>query len=173
MIRHVAALGSSFAAGPGIEPIADARAMRSARNYAHLVAARFGAELTDLTVSGATTATILDTPQRLLWHRFPPQVPQVPADADLVTVTAGGNDVGYLATMVRLGFAGLLRRRFVTRPLAPLLARGGVTRPSREALDAAVAGLVAVVAAARERAPQARVLLVDYLTEAVVEQLRG
>ena len=53
--RHVASLGSSFAAGPGIEPAADRAARRSARNYPHLLAARLGAELTDLTVSGATT----------------------------------------------------------------------------------------------------------------------
>jgi hypothetical protein len=31
----IAALGSSFAAGPGIEPVADAAAMRSQKNYAH------------------------------------------------------------------------------------------------------------------------------------------
>lgn len=53
--RHVAALGSSFAAGPGVAPIVDRRANRSGRNYAHLVAERLGARLTDLTVSGATT----------------------------------------------------------------------------------------------------------------------
>jgi hypothetical protein len=60
--RHVASLGSSFAAGPGIGPVADRAARRSARNYPHLLAARLGAGLTDLTVSGATTATIIDAP---------------------------------------------------------------------------------------------------------------
>ena len=59
MIRHLAALGSSFAAGPGIEPVADRLAMRSARNYAHIVAARLGLRLTDLTVSGATTTSAI------------------------------------------------------------------------------------------------------------------
>jgi hypothetical protein len=54
--RHLVALGSSFAAGPGIEPIADRGAMRSARNYPHVLAEHFGAQLTDLTVSGATIA---------------------------------------------------------------------------------------------------------------------
>ena len=34
----IAALGSSFAAGPGIEPVAHPGAMRSARNYPHLLA---------------------------------------------------------------------------------------------------------------------------------------
>ena len=62
--RLIAALGSSFAAGPGIEPIVDAAASRSGRNYAHQLAERLGAELVDLTVSGATTANVLDTPQQ-------------------------------------------------------------------------------------------------------------
>src|SRR3569623_115027 len=64
--HHLVALGSSFAAGPGIEPVADAGAMRAARNYPHLLAERLGAELTDLTVSGATTGTILSKAQRTL-----------------------------------------------------------------------------------------------------------
>jgi hypothetical protein len=46
MTVHVA-LGSSFASGPGIDPILDARCGRSGSNYAHLVAARLGYELVD------------------------------------------------------------------------------------------------------------------------------
>ena len=37
--RTIAALGSSFAAGPTIEPVDDVDAMRSTRNYPHLLAA--------------------------------------------------------------------------------------------------------------------------------------
>ena len=80
-VRHLAALGSSFAAGPGIEPFADKRAWRSSPNYAHLLADRLGCDLTDLTVSGATTATILERPQRMLWrtsHLSSPSFPGKP-----------------------------------------------------------------------------------------------
>jgi hypothetical protein len=59
--RYVA-MGSSFAAGPGITPRASAsprRAGRSAGNYAHLVARALGLELRDVTYSGATTSDIL------------------------------------------------------------------------------------------------------------------
>lgn len=35
---HIVALGSSFAAGPGLKPIANAAAKRSSVNYAHLLA---------------------------------------------------------------------------------------------------------------------------------------
>jgi hypothetical protein len=90
------ALGSSFAAGPGLEPVVDRAAMRSGRNYAHLVADRLGATLTDATVSGATTATILDEPHRVRRRVFPPQIESVHGVTELVTVTVGGNDLGYL-----------------------------------------------------------------------------
>lgn len=163
-IRSIAALGSSYAAGPGIKPLADRRAYRSARNYPHLLAERLGATLTDLTVSGATTDTIIDTPQRLLLHTFPPQLNGLPADADLVTITAGGNDLGYIGSMVLLGAAGRLSSRALSRPLATALKRRGVPRPSEDDIDRAAANLSRIVEETRTRAKHARVLLVDYLT---------
>jgi lysophospholipase L1-like esterase len=162
--RHIASLGSSFAAGPSIEPVADRAARRSARNYPHLLAARLGAELTDLTVSGATTDTILDTPQRVLNQVFPPQLQGLPADVDLVTITAGGNDLKYASSMVRFAMAGLLSSHLITRPLGVLIGRGQIPRPDAADLDRTARGLARVVASARDRAPGARVLLVDYLT---------
>jgi hypothetical protein len=60
LIVHVVALGSSFAAGPGIDPILDRAAGRSGRKYPHLLADRLGAGITNLAVSGATTGTILE-----------------------------------------------------------------------------------------------------------------
>jgi len=101
MYRHVASLGSSFAAGPGIQPVDDRRARRSARNYPHLLAERLGARLTDLTVSGATTETILASPQRLFTHVFPPQLQGLPADADLVTITAAAQNLTRIVSAVR------------------------------------------------------------------------
>jgi lysophospholipase L1-like esterase len=162
--RHLASLGSSFAAGPGIEPIEDRAARRSARNYPHLLAARLGAELTDLTVSGATTDNIIDTPQRLGSRVFPPQVHGLPADADLVTITAGGNDLNYAGSMIRFGLAGRFSGSLLTRPLGALIGRGRVPRPEAADLDRAARGLVRIVEAARGRAAGARVLLVDYVT---------
>jgi hypothetical protein len=58
----------------------------------------------------------------------------------------------------------LLGRYAIGRPVSRLLARGGVPRPDDGDLRRATAGLVAIVAAVRERAPDARVLLVDYPT---------
>ncbi|MCL2584402.1 MAG: SGNH/GDSL hydrolase family protein, partial [Streptosporangiales bacterium] len=162
--RHIASVGSSFAAGPGIEPVADRAALRSARNYPHLLAERLGAELTDLTVSGATTATILDTPQRMRGHVFPPQIQGLPGNADLVTITAGGNDLKYALSMIVSGYAGRLSSRGLTRPLGTLLGRRGVPDPEPVDVDRAAAGLARIAEAARAKAPGARVLLVDYVT---------
>lgn len=162
--RNMAALGSSFAAGPGIEPVEDANAMRSSRNYAHLLAARFGAQLTDLTVSGATTATILDTPQQTMAGvEFPPQIDGLPADADLVTITAGGNDLQFAGSMLYTAWS----RFQPDGPMVAMLAQGfaaGIPEPTEQRIEAVAEGLTTVVAEVRLRAKHARVVLVDYLT---------
>ena len=159
-----AALGSSFAAGPGISPIVDVHAMRSGRNYPHVLAELLGAQLTDATVSGATTSTILDTPQQTMTGvQLPPQLQSLPQSADLVTVTAGGNDLGYAGSMLFTAWnevqpggpiAEMMRADFAD----------GIPTPGAQDIRRAVAGLTGIVERARTRAPKARVLLVDYLT---------
>ena len=162
--RHVAALGSSFAAGPGIQPVADPAAMRSTRNYAHLLADRLGASLVDLSVSGATTATILHTPQvTMTGAQYPPQIHGLPADADLVTVTAGGNDLQFAASMLFAAWS----RTDPTSPIVSLMAEqlsDGIPAPTPASVDAMAQGLVDIVCEVHSRAVDARVVLVDYLT---------
>jgi len=162
--RRVAVLGSSFAAGPGIDPIIDRFAGRSERNYGHLVAARLGAELSDLTVSGATTETLLETEQRVGWRRFPPQVQGLSADTDLVMITAGGNDLGYIGSMMKASIAGALRSRRVIGALMRRIPMGDVAPAAAADVERAADGLARVVAAVRGRAPSARVLLASYPT---------
>jgi hypothetical protein len=100
---RIASLGSSFAAGPDIPPqIEPLAAMRSGQNYPHLLAQRLNAELTDLSVSGATLLNITVEPQSapLSEQVFPPQISNIPKDADIITVTAGGNDLNYIGGMI-------------------------------------------------------------------------
>ncbi|MEO7754679.1 MAG: SGNH/GDSL hydrolase family protein [Terracoccus sp.] len=162
--RQIAALGSSFAAGPGIEPVDDLAAMRSRRNYAHLLADHLGATLVDLTVSGATTATILDTPQvTMSGVRFAPQVHGLPPHADLVTVTAGGNDLQFVGSMLHQAWS----RADPTGPIATMMATDflhGIPEPTPAAIDAMARGLAQIVDEIRVRTSDARVVLVDYLT---------
>ncbi|KAH7035554.1 SGNH hydrolase-type esterase domain-containing protein [Microdochium trichocladiopsis] len=107
MPLHLASVGSSFASGPGIPPVANKHAGRSAVNYGALLAEHIGAaKFTDLTVAGATLLNLTSDPQIVEGdpgdanddpgHTFPPQLTQLPADADIVLVLGGGNDLGYI-----------------------------------------------------------------------------
>jgi lysophospholipase L1-like esterase len=164
VIEVVAALGSSFAAGPTLEPVENAAAARSARNYPHLLAEALGCRLVDLTVSGATTSGILDSPQVVLTgEEFPPQIQGLPEDADLVTVTAGGNDLKligslYKTALDRMDPDGPLRRAFGDRLPATL------APATDDQVDAVAVQLARIVTEVRARAPRARVVLVDYLS---------
>jgi lysophospholipase L1-like esterase len=155
MSRYVA-LGSSMAAGPGIRPQAHGAPFgsgRSARNYAHLVAERLKLDLLDVTFSGATTAHVLAERQR----GARPQIEALDGSEELVTVTIGGNDVGYVP---------LLMAATLPRAARLLPAIGALfDRDAREqALHGVADSLRAVGAAVRHRAPRARVVFVDYLT---------
>jgi hypothetical protein len=151
------ALGSSMAAGPGIRPRAPGsprRAGRSARNYAHLAADALGVELADVTYSGATTEHILAASQ----NGAPPQLTALdrPGVA-LVSITIGGNDVGYVPLLMAAALPGVVRRIPAVRALLDPDAR-------EQALAGVGAKLRAVGQAVRARAPQAQVCFVDYLT---------
>jgi lysophospholipase L1-like esterase len=159
MKRYVA-LGSSMAAGPGIQPGAVGAPRwsgRSARNYAHLLAERLSLELVDVTFSGATTAHILADRQ----HAAPPQVDALDGSEDLVTITIGGNDVGYVPLLMAAALPRPVRRLPLLGPrIAELLDRGMRDRALAEVSDS----LCAVGKAVCARSPRARVLFVDYLT---------
>jgi lysophospholipase L1-like esterase len=160
MTKRYVALGSSMAAGPGIAPRdkhAPLRAGRSAANYPHLVAQRLGLDLVDVTYSGATSAHVLTDRQ----NNQPPQLSALDGSEDLVTITIGGNDVGYIPMLTAAGLPSALRS-------LPVL--GGRLR---EMLDPTVRdralvqvdqALKEVGRTVRQRAPLARVFFVDYLT---------
>jgi lysophospholipase L1-like esterase len=159
MKRYVA-LGSSMAAGPGIRPRAPGAPMwsgRSARNYSHLVAKRLNFDLVDVTFSGATTAHVLADRQR----GAPPQVAALNGTESLVTVTIGGNDVGYVPLLMAASVPRCARRLpLLGGRIAELLDRDTRDRALSEVFDS----LCAVGAALRQHAPRARVFFIDYLT---------
>lgn len=159
MSRYVA-LGSSMAAGPGIRPRAKGApwaAGRSARNYPHLVAARLGLDLVDVTYSGATTANVLHESQL----GAPPQVSALTGSEELVTVTIGGNDVGYVPMLYAAGLPRPVRKL----PLLGKALRAQLNpRAHDEALEKVGTSLEEVGRTLRSRAPHAKVLFVDYLT---------
>ena len=98
--QTLVAIGDSFASGVGSFVYFNdgTNCLRSPFSYPSQLAAATGLPLTLLACSGATTADV-----RLK------QVPLIPEGADLVTVTVGGNDIGYrpvLTTCAQPGFLG-------------------------------------------------------------------
>lgn len=159
------ALGSSFAAGPGIPPQVDRSALRSGRNYPSLLAEETGLTLVDVTCSGATTAQLRHDRQPTLVGPVPPQIEAVTGDTALVTITAGGNDVGYLGMLVGAGLRGAVTARLPWLPTVVARRLGyTVVVPPPEAFAEVRAALTGLVDDVRRRAPGARVVLVDYLT---------
>ncbi|KAK5113042.1 hypothetical protein LTR85_011064 [Meristemomyces frigidus] len=163
----IAALGSSFAAGPSIGPIVNEPAGRSGRNYAHQLALELAADLTDLTVSGATLLNVLNEPQVPALGNgdvFPPQLDSLPHDADIVTLTGGGNDLLYSLGMIQDSLASYAPGPL--RYLLQTLQRWMSTRPVMQplGLQQLTDRFVTVLDAIHDNAPNARVYLVQYLS---------
>lgn len=154
--RYVA-MGSSYAAGANIPPLAEGRPARcgaSQVSYSRVLAARLGLALTDASCGGATTAHLLDA-----WDELPAQVEAVTPDTRLVTITVGGNDLNYMGLM----FAGSCRAG-LRDPRLPAGAPCPTVAEPSAADYARVEGRIAqVVRQVRIRAPQARVVLVQYV----------
>jgi lysophospholipase L1-like esterase len=123
---HIASLGSSFAAGPGLH-----------QNYARILADKLGATLTDLSVSGSTLLSMGS------------QISRLPSSADIITVTSGGNDLGYIGGLAMDSRGG------------GLAGGAGGSILSESAL---VGRFNDDLAKIHERAPKAKIYLVEYLT---------
>lgn len=152
------ALGDSYTSAPGVPPPAGPRVChRSARNYPSLVASELGAEeLDDRSCGGATTEDVVLGQLR----QVEPQIAGVTSDTDLVTISLGANDFGIFGLL-----AGTCPRFRAVDPLgSPCRDSDGPAGETR--LTAAIAQvgkrIEGVVELVRERAPDARVLVVGY-----------
>ena len=139
------ALGSSYAAGPGIPTQSGGVCTRSSNNYPSLVAAKLKLSLVDVSCSGATTANVLTTSQ----GTHPPQIGAVTSDTSLVTFTVGGNDIGYTATAFSCGMGDA----------------ACTSHPARLASSLATlkTSLTTMVSTIRSKAPSAKIVMVAYL----------
>ncbi len=151
-VRYVA-MGSSFAAGPGVGPVTPgtpARCGRGTLNYPNLLAARLKLELVDATCSGATTEHVLGP-----WKEVPPQIDSVNAEARLVTITIGGNDIAFVGNI----FAAACEIMAAPEPRCqPWRA------VSEQEWQSDEERMRKIVREVRIRAPQARIVFVDYIT---------
>jgi lysophospholipase L1-like esterase len=157
--RYVA-MGSSFAAGPGLVPRVPGSpraAGRSAANYAHLVARRLGLDLADVTFSGATTQDFLTGTAA----GRPAQVDAVTGPTKLVTLTGGGNDVGWAPRILLSSLPRPIRAVPPVRRQIDSFADPDATEQRFRVLRE---NLLQIAAQVRRRAPDSTLVFVDYLT---------
>ena len=148
------ALGDSYASGPGIPTQVDATCARSDQNYPSLLAAARNWQLTDVSCSGATT-TALAGPQ----GTQAPQLDALGADTDVVTLTIGGNDIGFSKNLATC--AGLTSKDPTGNPCRTFFTSDG-TDQLEQRVDDTAPKIAAALDAVRERAPYAKVLVVGY-----------
>ncbi|MEV0366845.1 SGNH/GDSL hydrolase family protein [Nocardia fusca] len=151
------ALGDSFAAGPGMPPFDNENCERSQHNYGHLVARALGvARYTDVTCGGAVTES-LSTAQKT---GVAPQLDSVSPDTDLITVTLGGNDAGFIEVLTTCGVLGLAS--VVPDPCRTYYTRTGVDELARRLTEDVAPKLQAAFDAIRARAPHAVIIATTY-----------
>lgn len=150
--RYVA-LGSSFAAGPGVGPNTPGTPPRCGRgtlNYPNLVAAKLKLVLVDATCSGAKTEHVLGA-----WNEVPAQIESVTTDARLVTITIGGNDVNFVGNI----YAAACETMATPDPRCQKWR--AITEEDWKGDEQRMRQIVREV---RARAPEARIVFVDYIT---------
>lgn len=139
---HYAALGDSYSSGLGAGSYSsdDESCRRSANAYGQLWSdANDPASFTFAACSGATTASVASD-----------QLPELTADTTLVSITVGGNDVGFADVMVDCVF----------QSDATCLA--AVDRAETLMDTTLLADLDALYAGIRDEAPHARVVVLGY-----------
>ncbi|MEU2714299.1 SGNH/GDSL hydrolase family protein [Streptomyces sp. NPDC007205] len=153
---NYAALGDSYSAASGVLPVDAGHlvCLRSTANYPHVIAARTGARLTDVTCGAAQTKDFTQSQ----YPGVAPQADAVTADTDLVTLTIGGNDNNtFIGAMLACGTAGILS--------------GGQGSPCKDtygssfddAIDAnTYPALKSALRSVRAKAPGARIAVLGY-----------
>jgi lysophospholipase L1-like esterase len=153
------ALGDSYSSGLGSDvdptksqPIANTydpasgQCYRAYKAYPALLANNLGAQLRNVSCAGATTSTILNGGQ----FGQPAQIEAVTSDAQLVTITIGGNDIEFGGTMNCIAGRDCDINAPEVQATLDVLHNHLYNR------------VAAVVAAVQQRAPNARILIGGY-----------
>jgi len=151
------AMGDSYTSGPGIATAREGAGLctRSDHNYPSLVAAAVRpTSFKDVSCSGATTAGITGTQSGQL-----PQIDAIDSTTRLVTIGIGGNDAGLIGAGTTCVFLALFDGQGA--PCKALYTYTG-TDTLRQSIAAAQPTIRATIQAVRQRAPQARILVVGY-----------
>jgi lysophospholipase L1-like esterase len=151
------ALGSSFAAGLGLGPLAPRSpfvCQRSTNGYPQQVARMTGLSLTDMSCSGATIKHVSLGGQMFLG----PQIEALGPDTELVTITAGGNDIGYVGDLTAMAYRN---RGGLLGFLVGRLWRGAKPVADRD-FEQLATDMAASLREIRRRAPNAQIIVATY-----------
>lgn len=150
------ALGDSYAAGPIIpNQISPLGCLKSDHNYAHLAAPSIGLPLRDPSCSGATTADMTN-PQETELGTNPPQFNSLDAETTRVSLTIGGNDIGFS----EIALSCVTLNPFST-PCKDKYDPGGKDQIA-ERIAATAPKVAAVLQGIHSRSPAAKVFVVNY-----------
>jgi lysophospholipase L1-like esterase len=151
------ALGDSYAAGPLIPlPVPPFGCLKSSNNYPRLTAPRVGLPLRDASCSGAQTEDMFEPQGVEPDGPNPPQLDALDASTTVVSLTIGGNDIGFGEIA-----EGCLTVNPFKSPCRDKYTAGGVDQLS-ERIAATGPEVDAVLDAIRARSPQAQTYVVDY-----------
>jgi lysophospholipase L1-like esterase len=159
-LRYVA-LGDSYTAAP-LVPETDLSngCLRSTQNYPALVAAASpDTELVDVSCSSADSASMVGA-QRAGDQAQAPQFDALTEETDLVTVGIGGNDFNLFGTLVGV-CPGLRATDPTGAPCEARFTSGGTDQLGRR-VEQIGSHVAAIVEGIRDRAPDARVIVVGY-----------
>jgi GDSL-like Lipase/Acylhydrolase family len=149
-------LGDSYAAGPLIpNQLPPYGCLKSDHNYAHLAAPSIGLTLRDPSCSGATTAD-MTAPQNVEPGPNPPQFNSLDAETKVVSLTIGGNDIGFS----EVAESCITLNPFAT-PCKDKYDAGGHDQLA-ERIVATAPKVAAVLQGIHSRAPNAAVYVVNY-----------
>lgn len=169
------ALGDSYAAGFGLpapstptgKPVPGCA--QTTGDYPHLLAAQLGLALTDVTCSGATTVDFAK-PQPVSGGTAPAQLDIFKTvQPDLVTITIGGNDLGF-TSIAQSCIAATAAGPLVSHPtfanckayFADSGGSGGKADNPYDKLAGVIAKVKAAIAAVQLAAPKAKVAVIAY-----------
>lgn len=153
------ALGDSYAAGPFIpdQSFLPLGCLKSNNNYSHTAAPSIGLPLRDATCSGATTVEMTTSQNVTPGPANPPQFNSLAADTKVVSLTIGGNDIGFTSILENCitynPFGSPCRNRY---------APSGKPDEISNRINAAAPKVAAVIQGIRARAPQAKVYVTNY-----------
>ncbi|MFK8846588.1 SGNH/GDSL hydrolase family protein [Streptomyces sp. Ac-502] len=155
---HYVALGDSSAAGPLIPAQTSLPCLRSNRNWPAVAAGRLGADLTDVTCSGAATKHLAGRQSALV----PPQFDALRPDTDLVTLVIGANDIK-LGTALPSCVRPLPRAAGLGLTCESVYTAGGRDRLA-ERITRTAPKITAALGQIHRRSPRAKVYVVSYGT---------